>query len=312
MAREARGQESGSPPRTVKGLYLSYHGVGDRTIRGRVFDLLDRTELNAVVIDVKGDEGYVPYDSQVPLAREAGATARVRVRDFDEILARLKAKGIYLIARIVVFKDNVLTATPPRVGRHRHRDGRPLARRGATGVARPLRGSGVALRDRHRDRGGPQGIRRDPARLPAVPHRGTPRGRALRATEHAGKPRADRHRVPRAHPRRARAHRRLAGPGRVRVHRVQLRRHRHRPAHRDPGAAGGRPVPDGVSVELSPRHPGLPEPGRPTRTRSCSRPSGGPASGPWGLGSRCARGSRTFATTPSIAVRSRRPRSRRK
>ncbi|MFI5373070.1 MAG: putative glycoside hydrolase [Candidatus Rokuibacteriota bacterium] len=113
MAREARGQESGSPPRTVKGLYLSYHGVGDRTIRGRVFDLLDRTELNAVVIDVKGDEGYVPYDSQVPLAREAGATARVRVRDFDEILARLKAKGIYLIARIVVFKDNVLTRHQP-------------------------------------------------------------------------------------------------------------------------------------------------------------------------------------------------------
>lgn len=83
MVREARGQDSGPRPRTVKGLYLSYHGVGDRTIRGRVFDLLDRTELNAVVIDVKGDEGYIPYDSLVPLAREAGATARIRVHDFD-------------------------------------------------------------------------------------------------------------------------------------------------------------------------------------------------------------------------------------
>ena len=113
VGRPARGQDSGAPPRTVKGLYLSYHGVGDRTIRGRIFDLLDRTELNAVVIDVKGDEGYVPYDSQVPLAREAGATGRVRVRDFDEILARLKAKGIYLIARIVVFKDNVLARHRP-------------------------------------------------------------------------------------------------------------------------------------------------------------------------------------------------------
>jgi hypothetical protein len=113
VGRPARGQGSGAPPRTVKGLYLSHHGVGDRTIRGRIFDLLDRTELNAVVIDVKGDEGYVPYDSQVPLAREAGATARVRVRDFDEILARLKAKGIYLIARIVVFKDNVLARHRP-------------------------------------------------------------------------------------------------------------------------------------------------------------------------------------------------------
>ena len=113
LGRTASGQDSGTRPQTVKGVYLSYHGVGDRTIRGRVFDLLDHTELNAVVIDVKGDEGYVPYDSQVPLAREAGATARARVRDFDEMLARLRAKGIYLIARIVVFKDNVLARHHP-------------------------------------------------------------------------------------------------------------------------------------------------------------------------------------------------------
>jgi hypothetical protein len=111
--RAAGGQGFGPRPRTVEALYLSYHGVGDRTIRGRVLDLLDRTELNAVVIDVKGDEGYVPYDSQVPLARETGATGRVRVRDFDEILARLKSKGLYLIARIVVFKDNVLARHRP-------------------------------------------------------------------------------------------------------------------------------------------------------------------------------------------------------
>jgi hypothetical protein len=113
MVREARGQDASARPRTVKGLYLSYHGVGDRTIRGRVFDLLDRTELNAVVIDVKGDEGYLPYDSRVPLAREIGATGRVRVNDFDGILARLKAKGFHLIARIVAFKDNVLARHRP-------------------------------------------------------------------------------------------------------------------------------------------------------------------------------------------------------
>jgi hypothetical protein len=110
---EGRGQDPAPRLPTVKGVYLSYHGIGDRTIRGRIFDLLDRTELNAVVIDVKGDEGFLPYDSQVPLAREAGATGRVQVRDFDDILARLKAKGLYLIARIVTFKDNVLTRQRP-------------------------------------------------------------------------------------------------------------------------------------------------------------------------------------------------------
>ena len=38
------------PPRTVKAAYLSYYGIGDRTIRSHVLGLLDRTELNAVVI----------------------------------------------------------------------------------------------------------------------------------------------------------------------------------------------------------------------------------------------------------------------
>jgi hypothetical protein len=96
------------PPRSIKAVYLSYYGIGDRTIRGGVFDLLDHTELNAVVIDVKGDRGFIPYESQVPLAREAGAIGPVRVRDFDELLSGLKAKGIWRIARVVVFKDDVL------------------------------------------------------------------------------------------------------------------------------------------------------------------------------------------------------------
>lgn len=102
------GQSPPSAERTVKAAYLSYFGVADPGIRGHVLELLGRTELNAVVIDVKGDRGFIPYESDVPLAREAGARGPVRVRDFDDILARLKAQGVYTIARVVVFKDDVL------------------------------------------------------------------------------------------------------------------------------------------------------------------------------------------------------------
>ena len=101
------------PPRPVKAAYLSYYGIGDRTIRSHVLGLLDRTELNAVVIDVKGDRGLIPYDTEVPLAREAGALGPVRVREFDDILGRLKERGIYTVARIVVFKDDVLARHRP-------------------------------------------------------------------------------------------------------------------------------------------------------------------------------------------------------
>ena len=65
----ARGSAQSSTPaaRTVKAAYLSYYGVGDRAIRGHVLELLDRTELNAVVIDVKGDRGLIPYESDLAL-----------------------------------------------------------------------------------------------------------------------------------------------------------------------------------------------------------------------------------------------------
>jgi hypothetical protein len=100
-------------PVPIKAVYLSHFGVGDRAIRDRIFDLLDRTELNGVVIDVKGDRGFIPYQSGVPLAIDAGAQGPVRLRDFDQMLGRLKNRGIYTIARVVVFKDTVLAIHRP-------------------------------------------------------------------------------------------------------------------------------------------------------------------------------------------------------
>ena len=112
-AASAGAADPSRPHRLLKGVYLSYYGVADRTIRGRVLELLDRTELNAVVIDVKGDRGFIPYESRIPLARSAGAMGPVRLAAFDDLLAGLKAKGIYTVARVVAFKDDVLARYRP-------------------------------------------------------------------------------------------------------------------------------------------------------------------------------------------------------
>ena len=52
-------------PRAV---YLSVFGIGHKALRTTAFELTETTELNAVVIDVKGDAGMVSYRSAVPLA----------------------------------------------------------------------------------------------------------------------------------------------------------------------------------------------------------------------------------------------------
>jgi hypothetical protein len=100
-------------PQVIKAAYLTYFGIGDRGIRGRVLDLLARTELNAVVIDVKGDRGWIVFPTRIELALNAGAQGPGTLRQFDALMAELKARDIYTIARIVTFKDNILARHRP-------------------------------------------------------------------------------------------------------------------------------------------------------------------------------------------------------
>lgn len=100
-------------PFTPKALYLSFYGIGDKTLRKSALKLIQETELNALVIDVKGDRGMIPYKSTIPLASEVGAQKIITVKDMSDLIKSLKEKGIYTIARIVVFKDNLLALKRP-------------------------------------------------------------------------------------------------------------------------------------------------------------------------------------------------------
>jgi hypothetical protein len=67
------------------------------------------------VIDVKGDRGLVPYRSAVPLAAQVGAQNVITIKDPAALLAGFRQKGIYTIARIVVFKDDPLARSRPHL-----------------------------------------------------------------------------------------------------------------------------------------------------------------------------------------------------
>ena len=100
-------------PFTPKALYLSFYGAGSKTLREAALQLIVTTELNALVIDVKGDMGMIPYKSSVPLASQIGAQKIITVKDIKGLLKTFKDKGIYTIARIVTFKDNLLAEARP-------------------------------------------------------------------------------------------------------------------------------------------------------------------------------------------------------
>jgi hypothetical protein len=100
-------------PFTPKALYLTVYGIGSTVIRGNALKLIDSTELNALVIDVKGDRGFIPYKSSVSLAAMVGGQKVMTVKDMQGMIKSLKEKNIYLIARIVTFKDNLLANAKP-------------------------------------------------------------------------------------------------------------------------------------------------------------------------------------------------------
>ncbi len=97
---------------SVRALYISYFAIGHSGVRHHILQLLDSTEFNAVVIDVKGDHGWVSYPTQVLTAKEIGAD-RPSIKNFDEIMAQLKRRKIYTIARIVTFKDDPFSRSYP-------------------------------------------------------------------------------------------------------------------------------------------------------------------------------------------------------
>jgi len=101
-----------------KGFYVSYNALGSSEFVDKIKNLLESTELNAVVMDFKGDLGYLTFPSSVPLAQEIGADQQTTVQDPAEFLRWFKDRKVYLIARIVVMKDEKLTEAHPEWAVH--------------------------------------------------------------------------------------------------------------------------------------------------------------------------------------------------
>lgn len=116
-AREADGTEEEpeevKEPVKVKGIYVTGPVAGTERM-DELIGLVEETELNAMVIDIKNDEGKVTYKMQSDMVLEAGSGIRY-IQDMDALMEKLRDKDIYLIARIVAFKDPYLAEKKPEL-----------------------------------------------------------------------------------------------------------------------------------------------------------------------------------------------------
>jgi hypothetical protein len=99
-------------PFSVRGIYLPFGLLTSETRLRELIDLVDRTELNAIVVDIKSDRGWLAYPSDIPVAQHSGAY-HPAVMDVNAFLELCREKGIYTIARLVLFKDSSLAAAYP-------------------------------------------------------------------------------------------------------------------------------------------------------------------------------------------------------
>jgi len=113
-------------PEVVRGLYVNrWAALGERM--GQLIDVAKRTEVNALVIDVKDDRGFLLYRSSVPLARAIGADTNrpMSAKRLRAILDTMRAHEIFPIARIVVAKDPLLAQAKTEWAVKRKSDGTP-------------------------------------------------------------------------------------------------------------------------------------------------------------------------------------------
>ncbi|MCM1049688.1 MAG: putative glycoside hydrolase [Clostridiales bacterium] len=105
--------ETEPEPVKVKGIYITGPIAGSEKM-DELITLVEETELNAMVIDVKNDEGVVTYKMQSDTVLEIEAGVRY-IKDMEALVEKLHEKDIYLIARIVAFKDPYLAEMKPEL-----------------------------------------------------------------------------------------------------------------------------------------------------------------------------------------------------
>jgi hypothetical protein len=101
-------------PASVRAVYMSQCVVGTPTFRANLVSLIEKTDLNALVIDIKDFSGTISFPTKDPLFAEASLVS-CGARDMEAFLKELHLKGIYVIGRITVFQDPFYTKQHPEL-----------------------------------------------------------------------------------------------------------------------------------------------------------------------------------------------------
>lgn len=99
-------------PLNVRALYMSSWVAGSENFRDSLIKIIDDTELNAVVIDIKDSTGRIGFHMDDEEIEKIGSSEN-RIKNIRELTSLLHSKNIYIIGRVSVFQDPYLTKLKP-------------------------------------------------------------------------------------------------------------------------------------------------------------------------------------------------------
>jgi len=101
-----------SIPEHIKAVYLTGWTTGSKTKRQKIIEDLTKYGFNAVVIDIKDEAGKVTYNSNIQTAIDISASTKM-ISNLSEVISDFHAANIYVIGRIVTFKDPIYAKNFP-------------------------------------------------------------------------------------------------------------------------------------------------------------------------------------------------------
>jgi hypothetical protein len=101
-------------PSQVKAIYMSQCVVGTPSFREKLARLIDTTELNSVVIDIRDYTGKISFTTENPMLKDMVSDA-CGATDIKKFISSLHEKNIYVIGRITTFQNPYYTKIHPEL-----------------------------------------------------------------------------------------------------------------------------------------------------------------------------------------------------
>jgi hypothetical protein len=100
-------------PEVVKGIYMTSCVAATPSLRNNLVKLIDDTEINSVVIDIKSYDGYISF---MPKSEELKrAVGGCFVADLQDFIDELHLHHIYVIGRLASFQDGRMVKQKPEL-----------------------------------------------------------------------------------------------------------------------------------------------------------------------------------------------------